>query len=63
VKQAMAPWSGGLYLNFSEMEGETADGFDAATYARLCEVKARYDADDLFRSNHPVEPALRSAAT
>jgi FAD binding domain/Berberine and berberine like len=63
VKEAMAPWRGGVYLNFSEMPGDTADGFDAATYARLREVKARYDADDLFRSNHPIEPALHSAAT
>jgi FAD binding domain/Berberine and berberine like len=64
VKQAMAPWRAGIYLNFSEHPGrEVADAFDDATYARLREVKARYDADDLFRSNHPIEPPLRQAAT
>ena len=63
VKEAMAPWRGGMYLNFSEMPADTAGAFDGATYARLREVKARYDAGDLFRSNHPVEPALHSAAT
>ena len=64
VKQAMAPWRGGIYLNFAEHAGrDVADAFDAGTYARLREIKARYDGGDLFRSNHPVEPALRPAAT
>jgi FAD binding domain/Berberine and berberine like len=64
VREVMAPWSGGVYLNFSETEGgAAAKAFDDATYARLRDVKARYDGDDLFRSNHPVEPALRPAAT
>jgi hypothetical protein len=64
VKGAMASWSAGVYLNFCETEGGGAPrAFDEATYARLREVKARYDGGDLFRSNHPVEPALRPAAT
>jgi hypothetical protein len=63
VKEAMAPWRGGMYLNFSEMPGDAAGAFDGATYARLRDVKARYDSSDLFRSNHPVEPALRYVAT
>jgi Berberine and berberine like len=54
VQEVMAPWSAGVYLNFSEMPSTAADAFDDATYARLREVKARYDAGDLFRSNHPV---------
>jgi hypothetical protein len=63
VKQAMAPWRGGIYLNFAEHPGRNvADAFDEATYARLREVKARYDDGNLFRSNHPVEPSLREAA-
>jgi Berberine and berberine like len=63
VREAMAPWSAGAYLNFSEKLGGAASrAFDEATYARLREVKSRYDARDLFRSNHPVEPALRPAA-
>ncbi len=63
VKQAMAPWRGGIYLNFAEHPSrDVADAFDEATYARLCAVKARYDVGNLFRSNHPVEPALREAA-
>ena len=64
VREAMAPWSAGVYLNFCERRGGAApDAFDEETYGRLREIKSRYDANDLFRSNHPVEPALRPAAT
>jgi hypothetical protein len=64
IKETMGPWSAGVYLNFCETEGGGAlRAFDEANYARLREVKARYDEGDLFRSNHPVEPALREAAT
>jgi FAD binding domain len=64
VRETMAPWSAGVYLNFCETVGGAAPrAFDEATYARLRELKARYDGGDLFRSNHPVEPALREAAT
>jgi FAD binding domain/Berberine and berberine like len=62
VRRALAPWGGRSYLNFADQPGETAECFDEATYARLREVKATYDGGDRFRSNHPVEPALRSAA-
>jgi FAD binding domain-containing protein/berberine-like enzyme len=64
VREAMAPWSAGVYLNFCERPGGGApEAFDEETYGRLREIKSRYDANDLFRSNHPVEPALRPAAT
>ncbi len=57
VKEAVAPWGGGLYLNFGDAPRDSAESFDAGTWARLREVKSRYDADDLFCSNHPVPPA------
>jgi hypothetical protein len=63
VREAMAPWAGGRYLNFTEMPCDLGDAFDEATYARLREVKARYDGDDLFRGNHSVPPTLRPAVT
>jgi FAD/FMN-containing dehydrogenase len=63
VREAMKPWGGRGYLNFADQPGETAECFDEATYARLREVKTAYDAGDLFRSNHPVEPALRPGAS
>jgi hypothetical protein len=62
VREVLAPWGGRSYLNFADQPGETAECFDEDTYARLREVKARYDGNDLFRSNHPVEPGLRPAA-
>jgi Berberine and berberine like len=31
--------------------------FEPEVYARLQRVKADYDADDLFRGNHPIPPA------
>jgi Berberine and berberine like len=60
VKRALEPWDAGrTYLNFAESrsDGRTIWGPDA--YARLRRVKARWDAGDLFRSNHPVSPAER----
>src|SRR5918999_1210352 len=54
VREAMAPWSAGVYLNFCETRGGDAPrAFDEATYARLREVKARYDGGADFV--HPVE--------
>lgn len=47
------------YLNF--MGAEDADAVrganPAATYARLCELKRRYDPDNVFRANHNIRPA------
>jgi hypothetical protein len=63
VREAMAPWSGGRYLNFTEMPSDVGEAFDEATHARLREVKARYDGGDLFRGNHSVAPGLRPAVT
>jgi FAD/FMN-containing dehydrogenase len=55
VADAMEPHrSAHAYLNFADLRADPGDAFDAATYARLREVKAAYDPDDLFRSNHPV---------
>src|SRR5918998_4940147 len=64
VREAMAPWSAGVYLNFCERRGGAAPGaFDEETYGRLREIKSRHDAQHPFRPKHPVEPALRPAAT
>jgi hypothetical protein len=63
VRDTMAPWSAGRYLNFTERPADIGDAFDEATHVRLREVKARYDGGDLFRGNHSVAPALRPAVT
>ncbi|QEO15475.1 FAD-binding oxidoreductase [Agromyces intestinalis] len=50
--------AGASYVNFI---GDDPDGaaaaYPAATLQRLAEVKRRYDADNLFRSNHNIVPA------
>ena len=59
VKAALAPWVAGReYWNFTERTVADASGFfEPGVYARLQQVKAAYDADDVFRGNHPIPPA------
>lgn len=47
------------YVNFMGTEGPDAatTAYPASTFARLREVKRRYDPDNLFRSNHNIAPA------
>jgi hypothetical protein len=52
---AMAPWdSGSMYLNFSEVDLNRGKRWTEQAYHRLRRIKARYDAGDAIRSNHPV---------
>ncbi|WP_394327980.1 FAD-binding oxidoreductase [Halogranum amylolyticum] len=57
----MQPYSpGGLYINFPGFGEEGDDLVRAAygdNYERLADVKARYDPENLFRSNQNVEPS------
>jgi FAD/FMN-containing dehydrogenase len=50
---------GGAYVNFlsEEGQGRIHEAYPAATYARLAEVKRRYDPRNLFRLNQNVAPA------
>jgi len=51
--RALAPWDAGArYLNFTESPVDARVLFPAESYERLCEVKARYDPEGLFRANH-----------
>ncbi|MFD1642377.1 FAD-binding oxidoreductase [Halohasta litorea] len=54
----MAPHAtGGVYVNFiSEADGEESLAY-RDNYARLAELKAKYDPDNVFRVNQNVEPA------
>lgn len=58
VAGAMAPHAtGGAYVNY--LDGDEEDRVAAAygdVYARLAEVKRRWDPDNLFRSNHNIAP-------
>jgi FAD/FMN-containing dehydrogenase len=62
LHEAMRPWAtGGSTLNFYGPRDAGPDRvkltFAAADYARLAEVKATYDPDNMFRINHNIPPA------
>ncbi len=56
---AMWPHGDGVYVNFlgNEGEGRVREAYSAATYARLAEVKAKYDPSNFFRLNQNIKPA------
>ncbi len=56
--QAIRPEGSGVYVNFLENEGanRVRDAYPPATYARLAEIKRRYDPGNLFRFNQNVPP-------
>ena len=54
--------SGGAYSNFmADDDGETATVAYGPTLARLREIKATYDPDNVFRLNQNIEPHLAPA--
>jgi FAD/FMN-containing dehydrogenase len=57
VTAATAEHVVGDYPNYVEVPADASAFFDPATWARLREVKAAYDPDDLFRGNHHIPPA------
>ena len=58
VRGALAPYeSGSAYLNFAERPIDAATIYRPRAYERLREIKAAYDPEDLFLSNHPIAPA------
>jgi FAD/FMN-containing dehydrogenase len=55
IVAALQPWSRGRsYLNFAETSTDTRTAYTSDAYARLQEVKARYDASGTARANHPI---------
>jgi FAD/FMN-containing dehydrogenase len=64
VSAAMRPYTnGGVYLNFVGDEGEdrVRAAFGERNLARLADVKARYDPDNVFRMNHNIRPVRAPA--
>jgi FAD/FMN-containing dehydrogenase len=59
----LRPKATGVYSNFVADEGEARirDAYPSATYARLAEVKRRYDPTNLFRMNQNIRPAGSTA--
>ena len=60
----LAAGGAATYVNF--MGAEDADvvrhAYPALTYARLRELKRRYDPDNVFRANHNIAPAVTMSA-
>jgi hypothetical protein len=58
LRDALAPWQAPhTYMNFAETRRDERSLFAEHAYYRLRRVKAKYDRDDVIRSNHPIEPA------
>jgi FAD/FMN-containing dehydrogenase len=53
--------TGGIYLNFIGNEGQdrVRAAYGDANYARLVEIKRRYDPDNLFHRNQNIDPGAR----
>jgi hypothetical protein len=54
---ALLPYRVGDYPNFVEEPADASGFFEADTWARLREVKAAYDSEDMFKANHHIPPA------
>jgi FAD/FMN-containing dehydrogenase len=57
ISGALEPWRSGWYLNFVEQDFDASRAFDAETWRRLQETKARVDPDGVFVANHAITPA------
>jgi FAD/FMN-containing dehydrogenase len=58
VAARLAPYAtGGTFLNFLGDPARTATAYTEADYARLAEVKAIYDPDNVFQGGHNIPPA------
>jgi hypothetical protein len=57
---AMWPHGDGVYVNFLANEGEARvrEAYSSSTYARLAEIKAKYDPTNFFRLNQNIKPGL-----
>jgi FAD/FMN-containing dehydrogenase len=56
--QTIRPEGSGVYVNFLENEGadRVRDAYPPATFARLVEIKRKYDPRNIFRFNQNIPP-------
>jgi FAD/FMN-containing dehydrogenase len=57
---ALEPHRAGVYVNFLDSDDDTSrvrEAYGDANYRRLVEVKAKYDPENVFRSNKNIQPA------
>jgi UDP-N-acetylenolpyruvoylglucosamine reductase len=54
MREAMAPWDAGRYLNFADEPEDIGVAFPPATVERLRAAKSKYDPENLFHASHPV---------
>ena len=56
-REDMSEYGSGQYVNFTGEGGAERAAYPPQTYARLAEVKRRYDPDNVFRFNQNISPA------
>jgi FAD/FMN-containing dehydrogenase len=56
-REDMSRFGSGQYVNFTGEEGAERAAYPPQTYARLAEVKRRYDPDNVFPFNQNISPA------
>jgi FAD/FMN-containing dehydrogenase len=58
IWRQVRPEGSGVYVNFLENEGEgrVRDAYPDATFARLAEIKRRYDPTNIFKFNQNIPP-------
>ncbi|MGD8277246.1 MAG: FAD-binding oxidoreductase [Gemmatimonadota bacterium] len=61
-ERAGAVSNGGVYVNFMSGDESRVAGAFGANYARLAELKRRYDPTNLFRMNHNIAPARQGTS-
>lgn len=58
LRAALQPFSHGMYINgLSEPTGELMRAAYGANYARLAEIKKKYDPNNVLRLNPNIRPA------
>ena len=59
LSEIARPFSTGAYVSYSGDEGQerVRAAYDPETYARLVELKKKYDPQNLFRRNQNINPA------